>query len=672
MSVTWPVMVDLKERILNTVTIEGYIGRHVALKRAGRHFKGLCPFHTEKSASFVVSPEKGLYYCFGCGKGGDIFRFVMDYEGLSFSEALGQLARFAGIETKKPLISAKRGAEEELFSRCRQVNARATASFREYLQTDGALSFRNYLDQRAITQEAQAAFQLGACPQRWEWLAEREVGEREELLRVGLLQRGKEGRPPYDFFRGRIIFPIHDSAGQVLGFGGRLLPGQDKQAKYINSPDSPIFHKKQIVYGLWQNLAQIRNRREALIVEGYLDVIALWQKGICYACAPLGTALAVEQLRLLSRYADRLTALFDGDQAGRSAALRYAGLMATETALVTAQVILLPPGYDPCDLASSLSAAQLEGILECRASAQRFYLLETLYPGRFIAYAESQNWLDDPRQFASQAQSYYGGALPQALPSGLEKRAALERLYLALRDFALESQRHIFLEEAAQLLRLDANEVKREWSTRYRPPATAKSALSPSGRPAAGRPAGSSFLTPSETVPSNSSSSDRMQQNLWKKRLIESERRILGELLSAPQLMGAFYRQLQLLEFEDPCAEMLFRHLEARLLKGDDWSANSLHKLQLPDEVLAVFSSILLRREEEEGVDNFLAQEETIEEYLLQHRVALLEKEIAELKRGYVVADCVEKRSFLEQENRLIRQLSELKAQLRHSPALGK
>jgi DNA primase catalytic core len=385
---------DYKEQVIAAVPIESYIGRYVPLKRAGKRLTGLCPFHGEKTPSFSVTPEKGLFYCFGCGKGGDLLRFVMDYEGLSFPEALETLGRFAGIEKPKNFGGRKNDPREKLYD----LNERVARSFTQYLQSSEGKDKADYLQSRGLTADTLDAFGLGGSPESWEWLRLKYPDHEKDLVHLGLLKAGQqEGRPPYDFFRDRVMFPIRDAGGRYVAFGGRAMPGADKQAKYINSPESSVFHKSGVLYGLYQGLSEIRSKGECFLVEGYMDVIGLHQAGYRTACAPLGTALTPEHLKLIARYTSSLTCIFDGDRAGRNAALKFARLSIEQGGL-RSRVILLPAGQDPFDLALQLPAPRLERILgeEYRVPAERFYLLEVMFPGRFTGEVAQADRISDP------------------------------------------------------------------------------------------------------------------------------------------------------------------------------------------------------------------------------------------------------------------------------------
>jgi DNA primase len=296
----------------------------VTLRRRGRSGVGLCPFHAEKTPSFTVSEERGFFHCFGCGEHGDVFTFVMKTDSLTFPEAVRRVAQRFGVPLPEP--TGETGPRREPLA---AANAVAAAFFRAQLAAPGGARARAYLRERGLTDETIERFGLGWAPGAGEVLA-RELRARgvalDDAVTAGLLLR-RDGRDGvFDRFRERVVFPIADPSGKVIAFGGRILPGRpaagDPPPKYLNSAESPVFRKGQTLYGLFLARDAIRRTERAVIVEGYLDVIALAQAGIAEAVAPLGTALTVEQLRLLRRYAESIIACFDGDVAGRRAAAR--------------------------------------------------------------------------------------------------------------------------------------------------------------------------------------------------------------------------------------------------------------------------------------------------------------------------------------------------------------
>ncbi|MBK7972036.1 MAG: DNA primase [Deltaproteobacteria bacterium] len=353
------VVEDVRGRV-NLVEI---ISGHTDLKQAGRTFKGLCPFHKERSPSFTVDPAKGFYHCFGCGAGGDAFKFVMEIHGLSFPEALEQLARRVGVS-----LPERRGGPKVDRSRRRvllEVTRSAALFFRRVLKDDpSASTARDYLRGRGFSVDEALSFGLGYAPNDWEALARhlsRDGADLEAARATGLIGERTRGSGHYDRFRDRLMFTILDAEGTPIGFGARAL-GTVEGPKYINSSDSDIFHKGRGVYGLSWALRSIREQGRAVVVEGYFDVLSLHQQGITTAVATLGTALTPDHAYQLKRYAPEVVLLFDGDEAGRKAAWR--ALPHFLAADVRPRAAFLPSGEDPDTLVQKQGAEVLVSMLE--------------------------------------------------------------------------------------------------------------------------------------------------------------------------------------------------------------------------------------------------------------------------------------------------------------------
>ena len=355
---------DMVEEVRAAADIVDVISEFVQLKKAGRDFKANCPFHEERTPSFYVVPAKGFYKCFGCGKSGDVFSFVMERQGLDFVEAVKHVAGRAGVQVRE----VTRSQEEEDPNRpLYEINGFARDWFRRQLEdrTVGTMA-REYLDGRGIGTEVAERYGLGFAPDQWRELrdaAAKHGLEEDLMLEVGLLGSSERSRDPYDRFRGRIIFPIESRSGRVIAFGGRVLEGHGKDApKYLNSPETPIYHKGSNLYGLSWARHSIRREETALVVEGYMDVVSLAAHGFENVVAPLGTALTPEQAKLLSRYTTRVLLLFDSDTAGIKATFK-AGDTLLEAGLHPA-VVTLPPGEDPDTLVRSEGAEGLGRYLD--------------------------------------------------------------------------------------------------------------------------------------------------------------------------------------------------------------------------------------------------------------------------------------------------------------------
>ena len=308
------------QRFLDELTarsdIVDVVGGYVSLQPRGAEYWGCCPFHSEKTPSFHVRPDQQMYYCFGCKKGGGVINFVMEIENLSYPDAVRFLARRANIPVPE---DTRDDGSARLRSRLLALNRDAARFYYEQLHSPRGAAARDYLRQRRITQRNATNFGLGAAPDEWDALfsAMQEKGyTQSELLASGLAVRGKNGGV-YDKFRNRLIFPIIDVRGDVLGFGGRIIDKNDPGAKYMNTPETVVYSKRRVLYGL--NLAKKSKREGILLVEGNIDVVMLHQAGFDNACASMGTALTQEQLRLLSRYTKDVILCYDNDEAGKTA-----------------------------------------------------------------------------------------------------------------------------------------------------------------------------------------------------------------------------------------------------------------------------------------------------------------------------------------------------------------
>ncbi len=349
---------DKIEEVRSRSDIVEVIGAQVRLRRAGRNFVGLCPFHTEKTPSFSVNAERGFFHCFGCGAGGTVFNFLMRTEGLSFPEALESLARRYGIKLPERDEAGVVAGDREAVWRANQTAAEFFAHV--LWNTPEGAGAREYLGVRAVAADTARAFMLGFAPERPASLT-RALEKRGLVaagMRVGLLKQDSGG--VRDMFRARLMFPIRDTQGRVIAFGGRVL--DQRLPKYINSPESPVYSKARTLYGLYEARAAIARTDRAIVVEGYLDAIALWQAGFQETVASLGTSLTIDQLRLLARHTRNVLACFDGDDAGRKASLR-----ALETFLAAGMLgrgIFIPSGFDPDTLVKARGAAAFAELVE--------------------------------------------------------------------------------------------------------------------------------------------------------------------------------------------------------------------------------------------------------------------------------------------------------------------
>lgn len=357
-----PVIQQIRERS----DIVQVVGKHVKLQRSGSSFKACCPFHQEKTPSFHVHPDKQFYYCFGCGAKGDSFSFIMNYEGKTFPEAVEALAEEYNIEI--PTYNGEDWAQvseaAEKKEKCYQLNQWAREFFVERLNSEEGREARDYLERRGITQEMIDTFSLGYAPDDWGRLVthiKEKNGDIELACEIGLLKQAEASDRIYDKYRHRLMFPILEPSGRLAGFGGRVLRSSDG-AKYLNSPDSLIFHKSKLLYGL--NLARkaIRQNEGAVLVEGYLDVIGMHQFGFSQAVAALGTSLNQDHLKTIKRYTKQVTLLFDADEAGIKAAGR--GLQVLVPGGISVNIGTLPDGDDPDSFLQTNGRQAMEQFLE--------------------------------------------------------------------------------------------------------------------------------------------------------------------------------------------------------------------------------------------------------------------------------------------------------------------
>jgi len=344
-----PVPETVISEILNSVNIVDFISQYVQLKKAGKNYTGLCPFHSEKTPSFSVSPDKNLFYCFGCGEGGNLFSFLMKYESLTFPEAAEAIARQHGINIPKTGFKGGQYKESSEREQILKIN-RETADYYHYIlhSSGSGKKAAEYLKKRDIPPEISDEYYLGMAPEGWDNLSShlKKKGFAPEIAeKAGLIVKRKSGRGYYDRFRSRLMFPIYDVRGDIIAFGGRIL-GQENP-KYLNSPETPVYSKSRSLYGLKQAAAYCRKEKQVYIVEGYMDVLALSKKGIKNSIASLGTSLTSGHVKMLKGYAEKMTLVYDGDDAGLRAAARSVDVFANEEADVS--IMVLPENMDPDD-----------------------------------------------------------------------------------------------------------------------------------------------------------------------------------------------------------------------------------------------------------------------------------------------------------------------------------
>ena len=421
------------DEIIARSDIVEIIGVRVPLKKSGREYKACCPFHSEKSPSFWVSPEKQFYHCFGCGAHGTVVGFLMQYEKLGFLDAVADLAERAGMELPREAHSAREPGHEDLYG----LMARAVRFFEQNLADNPRA--RSYLDLRGVDPPTCAKFALGYAPDSWSALLNRfatQEDERRRLLQVGLIveRDTRGGQAPagfYDRFRDRLMFPIRDARGRVLAFGGRVI--DQGEPKYLNSPETPLFHKGRELYGLYEARQARTDFKRLMIVEGYMDVVRLHQAGITYAVATLGTATTQEHLQKLFRMTSELVFCFDGDRAGRQAAWR-----ALENALPLTRdgreikFIFLPEGHDPDTLVAEEGGTVFESRLKSALPLSE-YLVQQLLVQVDLAHVDGRAKL-----------AALAAPLFVRMPDGVYRELLLDRLAADIRMPAARLQEHLF------------------------------------------------------------------------------------------------------------------------------------------------------------------------------------------------------------------------------------
>ena len=403
---------DIIQRVRDQADIVELVGRTVSLKRAGRSYKGLCPFHGEKTPSFHVNPDRGSYYCFGCQEGGDAFAFLMKTEGLQFHEAVRSLAKDCNIAV--PETGPRDGGQSaSIFS----ANDLAQDTYREAFEGDNPA--RRYLEKRGLSDDDAIRFEIGFAPDRWDTVAQAlrrkklssEIGEK-----AGLLAPRQRGDGFYDRLRGRLTFPIRDARGRVIGFGGRAL-SDDQEPKYLNTPESPVFRKRESFYGLPEALAPIRQTDRAVVVEGYFDRIALARAGVDESLATCGTALSEGHARNLRRRTRNVVLLYDGDEAGQKAMERSLEVLLPEGLRVRAA--LLPPGADPDDVLREQGPDALREIVDAAPAALEFVIDRAVQRGCSTPWEKADAVAAVAPQLAK-------------IPSGVERSEFAQRLALAV------------------------------------------------------------------------------------------------------------------------------------------------------------------------------------------------------------------------------------------------
>jgi DNA primase len=452
------------EQVAAASDIVQVVSAYFPLKRAGTEFRALCPFHQEKSPSFYVSPSKQSYYCFGCGAGGSVFQFLMQYENVDFPEAVRRLAIRAGI----PVIEDEAGFEEEEKQRRRKrllrLHFETTAWFqRNLLRTRAAHNARTYLTGRGLNIEVAKRWQIGYAPDSWDaflkWATECGY-TREELVNSGLVKLRDENNlrsKMYDRFRGRLMFPICNDIGEVIAFSGRILDPTAAGAKYVNSPETLLFSKGSVLFGMDKSKRAIAQARAAIVLEGQLDLITAFEAGIQNVVAPQGTSLTDRQAALLRRFADEVVLFFDADTAGEKAAERALEVLFGAGFLV--RIGQLPPGEDPDSLVRRSGVAAFRSLLDQARDFFDFEVDRNLVTAEARTTAGRVAFAHKIAQFISVVPDV---VLRDTIVSRLAARLSIPRdaiNHLATADSTKKARRSLTTESSGQTLRLPRHEI---------------------------------------------------------------------------------------------------------------------------------------------------------------------------------------------------------------------
>jgi len=389
---------DIKAKLSIVDVIQGF----VSLKKSGKNHIGLCPFHDDNNPSMHVNDEKGFFHCFSCGAGGDVFGFLMRYSNISFPEALKELAQKAGVRLPAPRPRTKSEKKKEATSaRFFEINSLVCSFYSNNLRSSGKNSARarEYLESRGISSEIIEEFKLGFVPDRWDaavkFASKNNIGVK-ELEELGLVVARESGSGHYDRFRNRIIFPITEITGRICGFGGRTLSeDESKQPKYMNSPESPVFDKRSVLYGLYHSKSEIGRKRKAVLVEGYMDFIKLYANGIRNVVATLGTAFTNEHARFLRRFCEEVVIVYDGDTAGIRSAVRAGEILLEQG--ISSSICRIPDGLDPDDYLEEYGPESLAELIAAAVDVSDFIIDDTFarYREKKMSSGESIKFLVD-------------------------------------------------------------------------------------------------------------------------------------------------------------------------------------------------------------------------------------------------------------------------------------
>lgn len=540
---------EFKDKVRREIPIESYITRFVPLKKAGKSFTGLCPFHKEKTPSFHVHPQGGYYHCFGCKASGDLFKFVMDYHRVDFVRSMEILSEFSGI----PLHLGKSAQDTEKAKRkdeAYRLNQKVTEYFKKCLKDAIGQNARNYLEGRGLSPEEIELFDIGFAPDGFQNLKTNllhSAYEEELAIELGILKKNEKGNV-YDFYRNRVMFPIKDASGRIVGYSGRTLAtGSDfQEAKYINSPNSLIYDKGRQIYNLFLAQEEIRNTRKVFIVEGVMDAIGLYTRGVRNVIAPLGTSFTENQAKILKNLADSITLVMDGDGAGTKGALRASEILLKEGC--SASVVIMKPGEDPFDFSRKVNRSELRTSLEESLSAWLFLIEDAIL-----------------------------GKTQSSSPE--EKKAAIESLFVFVKKWEKVTDQQLFVGEAAKKLGLSVSALWKDFTANTEQFAVQ---ISDNKDKAIRKVAVNRPIT---------------------KGAIECERTLLAKLVSHPDLFR-YSDEVDGLEFLEDSSVVVWEWLYTQFHMGETIvPAEFLSTDSIPEEIREMYAPFLMQ-EEVGGLDD--------------------------------------------------------------------
>lgn len=628
-------MDDTKSKILQLIPIESYISRFVSLKKQGRYLVGLCPFHHEKTPSFTITPEKGIFYCFGCGKGGNLITFVMEKENVSFKEALEILASFAGIK----ITSTSSHSENKYIRLLENVHK----NFREFLLSKEGTPYRNYLLARGVTNDSIMKFQIGASPDTPQWIYNQFQQFEQDLLFLGVIK--KSGNQYYDFFKNRIIFPIFNTNGNIIGFGGRVI--DDSKPKYLNSHESSIFHKGSTLYGLNFATHAIKKNDGAIITEGYLDVIGLHQIGIENVVAPLGTSFTEDHKKLLTRYTKNLILMMDGDEAGRNSALKIIALFADH--LKDIKILLLPENIDAFDFSQLILKNDLQWntlhIKDFSISALDFILFHFIYLNEDTSFLNLMNesLLNFYKKFKELVEKHSLSSIYKHKNLS-NKQILIDQLKNYLQNFSNDFIRDCIIEEFSRTMNMDLKNHLKFDEKKQKISTTKQKNLNPN--------------------------IDKEMETLY---IIERE--LIGLFLNYPNMITNFFSDIKNINFYDDVSEYIWRLINEKFNEvNQNFQLNEILSFLPPTmqkEILSHFMKQFYHNQNltiktmEHPSDNEIIN--IIKELIIKHRIHEVNLLIKEKRKVLEFTQSDSKVNIYYEINKLLKEKKMLSSSLRGS-----